>query len=255
MPTIIQLTDLHLMADELGELKGVCVRDITEGVIEDVRNRIGIGELDCDRIVITGDLAHDELRDTYIILRRLLGDLAPRCLLLPGNHDSRSMMRYVFPELFAPDDKFLAFSVAADNWRLIGLDSHIHGKVHGRFDSRQLDWLVQELREHVDQPTVLFMHHPPFAIGSAWINAIGLENADELMQCVTSATQVKAICAGHVHQEFESVVNGLGLFTTPSASIQITPEKEEFVLDQRPAGFRIIRLGEQFESEVVRLPH
>jgi Icc protein len=254
MPTILQLTDLHLMSEALSELKGVRVRDITAGVIDEVRRQLDSGHWECDWIVISGDLAHDELRATYLIFRELLGELLPRCLLLPGNHDSRPLMRNVFPELFATDDEFLTFSVKAGDWRLLGLDSHAPGKGYGQLGSQQLDWLAREMHKHAEQPTVLFLHHPPFAIGSAWLDAIGLKDTEELMQCVASATQVKAICAGHVHQEFKSEMNGIQLLTTPSASLQFMPNAEELELDTKPAGIRILHLDKRFESEVVRLP-
>ena len=253
MPTILQLSDLHLMTNPEVKLKGVQTRGITEGVINEVRRGIDAERWSFDRFVITGDLAHDEQRETYLVLRELLGDLLPQCLLLPGNHDSRPFMREIFPELFAPHEDFLTFAVSVGDWRLIGLDSHIPGEVPGYVDQQQLGWLGDQLREHADQPTVLFLHHPPFDVGSAWVDAIRLQNADELLQCVTSAIQLKAICAGHVHHDFETEANNLRMMTTPSASLQFTPNSSDFDLDTQPAGFRILHLDEQFESEVVRV--
>jgi Icc protein len=139
-------------------------------------------------------------------------------------------------------------------WRLIGLDSHVKGEVAGEVGSQQFDWLARELASRTDQPTVLFIHHPPFAIGSDWVDAIGLQDADVLLSCLNSSPQVKAVCAGHVHQEFETEANGVRLLTTPSASLQFTPQSEEFSLDEVPPGFRILHLSEDFQSEIVRLP-
>lgn len=255
MPTVLQLSDLHLMSDPAGELKGVRIREITERVIDCIRQRVDSVSEEIEHVVITGDLAHDELRETYDLLRELLGDLLPRCLLLPGNHDSRPGMRAAFPELFAADDEFLTFSVTAGPWRLIGLDSHVPGNVSGHLCRRQLDWLEHELQQHAAQPAVLFLHHPPFSVGSAWVDVIGLTNADELLECVLSAGKVRAICAGHVHQQYEAELNGVRLLAAPSASLQFTPASDEFGLDAKPTGFRLLRLGEHFESEVVRLPH
>ena len=253
MPTILQLTDLHLLADPAGTLKGKRVRETTERLMQDVRTQIGSGSLQVDRIVLSGDLAHDELCETYLLLRDLLGELLPHCLLLPGNHDSRPFMREVFPELFEPEDAFLCFSVSAGAWRLIGLDSHIPGEVCGEISRPQLDWLMDELRAHAQQPTVLFLHHPPFEVGSAWVDSIGLVNSHELMQSVSDATQLKAICAGHVHHEFAAQSNGMTLLTSPSASLQFVPACDDLALDTRPPGYRLLHLDKQFDSEVVRL--
>ena len=254
MPTILQLTDLHLTADPLAELKGARTRPIVERMLNHVRGEIEQGRWRFDRIVITGDLAHDELHETYLVLQELLGDLRDRCLLLPGNHDDRKFMRTVFPECFAVEEDFLAFSVEQDGWRLIGLDSHVKGQVAGELGPRQLAWLANELAGHRDQPTVLFVHHPPFAVGSAWVDAIGLLDAAALMSCVASAAHVKAICAGHVHQQFEAELRGVRLLTTPSASLQFKPQAGEFCLDEVPAGFRVLHLANGLRSEVVRLP-
>lgn len=252
MPTILQLSDLHLMADPLAELKGWRTRDKVERVLDRVRLEADRGGV--DQIVITGDLAHDELRETYLVLRDLLGELRDRCLLLPGNHDDREFMREVFPEACASDDDFISFSVAAGRWRLIGLDSHVQGEVAGELGARQLDWLAHELAWHADQPTVLFLHHPPFAVESKWVDAIGLRDADALLACLIGFEQVKAVCAGHVHQQFEAEASGVHMLTTPSASLQFTPQADEFCLDELPAGFRVLHLAEDFRSEVVRLP-
>ncbi|MBP90725.1 MAG: hypothetical protein CMJ64_29110 [Planctomycetaceae bacterium] len=254
MPTILQLTDLHLMADPLVELKGARTRDIVKRVFEYVRQEINRRRWRFDQIVITGDLAHDELRETYLVLRELLGELNDSCLLLPGNHDDRGFMREVFPEQFTADDDFLNFSVEVGGWRLIGLDSHVKGEVPGELGARQLDWISRELASHADQPTVLFIHHPPFAVGSDWVDAIGLQDADALMSCLAASSQVKAICAGHVHQAFETEANGVRMMTTPSSSLQFTPQADQLCLDAVPPGFRVLQLGDDFQSEVVRLP-
>ena len=81
--------------------------------------------------------------------------------------------------------------------------------VEGALGEPQLNWLGEELRSHAQQPTVLFVHHPPFDVGSAWVDALGLKDAESLLQIVTSSTQVKAICAGHVHQECEERIGDL----------------------------------------------
>src|SRR5687767_1996338 len=60
---------------------------------------------DADRVVITGDLTHHGLRESYELLRDMLDQsplkngLAPRLLI--GNHDDRDIFRSVFPEAAA----------------------------------------------------------------------------------------------------------------------------------------------------------
>jgi 3',5'-cyclic-AMP phosphodiesterase len=255
MPCVLQLTDLHLMSDPAGTLKHVVTRDEVARVFAYVREGVRSGRWSFDQIIVTGDLAHDELRETYDIVRDMLGDWLPKCKLLLGNHDSRPFIRDAFPDLANSEPEFFTFSCRVGDWQLIGLDSHIPGQVEGSLGERQLQWLGEELASHADQPTVLFLHHPPFDVGSAWVDALGLLDKDLFLQVVTAAPQVKAVCAGHVHQDREKRIGGLQLLTTPSVVLQFGVDSPEFSLDFIPPGFRVLYLEDDvFCSEVVRVP-
>ncbi len=256
MPSkILQLTDLHLMADRNAVLKGVNTRNTLIDVLRFAREQDESDECEFDFILLTGDLAHDEQLATYEQLRELLGDWVSRCRLIPGNHDDRASIRKVFPELVLANAEFITFSEETAGWRLIGLDSHVDGEVYGRIDNTQLDWLATELSTHIAQPTILFIHHPPVPVNSAWLDRIGLHNAKALIEVVRSCSQIRAICTGHVHQEFSEILQGVQILTTPSTGVQFLPHQDELICDSIPPGFRIFRLdGGVFESHVVRLP-
>lgn len=255
MPSdVLQLTDLHLLADPDATLKGICTRDSLVAVLQFVRERCRAGEWDFDQILLTGDLAHDEKLESYEALRELLGDWVSRCRLIPGNHDDRRLIRRVFPELISSGDGFVSFSVETAGWRLIGLDSHVDGEVHGRIDKTQLQWLAAELATHMAQPTILFIHHPPVSVHSDWLDCIGLRDAEELIDVIRSFSQVRAVSAGHVHQEFSEAVDGVQMLTTPSTGVQFRPRQDVFACDPIPPGFRVFHLANtSFETSVIRL--
>ena len=252
---ILQLTDLHLMADPDAALKGIRTRDSFIEVLQLAKDRSQRESWEFDYVFITGDLTHDEQLESYAALRELLGDWVPRCRLIPGNHDDRALIRKVFPELVPTDGEFINFSVESAGWRLIGLDSHVDGEVHGRVGEAQLQWLAAELTSHATQPTILFIHHPPVPVHSAWLDRIGLQDADAFLEVVHSFSQVQSICAGHVHQDFAVTLDGVNILTSPSTGVQFLPREEELVCDTIPPGFRIFRLADStFETQVVRLP-
>ncbi len=256
MPCVLQLTDLHLFADPSGAVKDVCTRDEVTRVLTFIRDGISTDRWHFDQIVITGDLAHDELRETYGVLREMLGDWLPKCKLLLGNHDNRPFVREAFPELATDEANYFTFSCRVGEWRLIGLDSHVSGEVTGNLGASQLEWLAKELRLHDEQPTVLFLHHPPFEVGSAWVDAIGLTDAEQLLAVLSHPPQVKAVCAGHVHQDHEIQIGDIKLMTTPSAVVQFGRHSPEFSIDPLPPGFRILFLeDDSLRTEVVRLPN
>ncbi len=254
---IVQVTDLHLFADPDARLKDVPTRAAVREVLDAMRKQFP----DCDYLIITGDLAHDEVRETYVALREILGDWVARCRILPGNHDNRAAMRDVFPEVIPAGEGAIGFAETAGAWRLLGLDSHVPGEVPGRIASAQLDWLSEQLAANAGAPTVLFVHHPAISVGSPWLDEIGLKQPERFIDIVRAAPQIKLICVGHIHQEFQGALGRAALLAAPSASVQFAPNTETMRLDPVPPGFRVLALedGEThdaatFQTRVIRLP-
>jgi len=247
---LLQLTDLHLSADPEKCIKGVPPRAALDEVIEHIRT----GNLRFDHMVITGDLADDGLPETYRLLRNILGDWLPRCRVLPGNHDSSDAMRTELGDAVGSTDGPLTFAFSVGNWRILGLDSHVAGEVCGRIDEEQLDWLRAQLLAYPQAPTLLLLHHPPVPVGSRWIDRLRLQDADDLIDLIGEAKQVKYVSAGHVHQEFTGRVAHATFLTTPSTVVQFTPATDELTLDAAPPGFRIFELdGDKCTTATVRL--
>ncbi len=248
---ILQLTDLHLLADPAARWKGVPTRD----ALQDVLTWIASRNEAFDWLILTGDLAHDAQYASYQTLRALLGDRVERCRLIPGNHDHPGFLRQVFPELVPPGAGPLTFALSVAGWRLLGLDTHLPGQVSGRIDLEQRRWLEQELAAHAAQPTLIFMHHPPIPVHSPWLDRISLEDPQPLVQLLTSAPHVKIICTGHVHHESQHRLGQAIVVTTPSTAVQFEPQAEDLALAALPPGYRVFLLdGATYQTEVVRLP-
>src|SRR5215510_2308284 len=95
-----------------------------------------------DFVVISGDLADTPSDEEYDHLERLLKPLKLPFAAIPGNHDSRAMMRSAFP------DRAYAFASGALNQKielggldLLLLDSSVPGQPHGELDAPTLQWL------------------------------------------------------------------------------------------------------------------
>ena len=248
---VVQLTDLHLFSDPSGRLRGVPTRDALLDVLEFLESQ----SEKIAYLILTGDLAHDEQRETYVQLRELLSPWMARIRLIPGNHDSRPFLREVFGELVPTGNEVLTFSLAAGRWRLIGLDSHVPDEVPGRIEPEQLDWLEEELTAHSEEPTILFMHHPPIPVKSAWLDRLGLHKPERLIEIISAWEQVRVVCAGHVHHEYESRIGRVAFYTTPSTAVQFSPGSNVPVYDAAPPGYRVFTLdGDAYRTAVVRLP-
>ena len=252
MPTqVIQLSDFHLNADPTTLYQGKPAITILADIVKLIQKRFP----ETEYLVLTGDLAHDEKPETYKQLRNLLGEFIPRCYLLPGNHDNRAAMENAFPENIQPHTPLTCFSISVADWRLIGLDSHVQGELYGRLDRDQLCWLDRELKEHENRLTILFVHHPPVPIGSPWLDAIGLKESEHLADVLSGFSHVRAICTGHIHQEFEgSYVDDIKIYGAPSTSVQFRPKTLEHETDPISPGFRLLEFhGESLRSQVIRL--
>ena len=236
---VIQITDCHVMTDPLGAIRGVPTRGTLERVLSAVERNFP----DADRLIITGDLTHDEKLSTYVWLRERLQPWITRLRVIPGNHDDRGLMREVFGDRLSP----VAFdrNVFIDEilgWRLIGLDSHVPGKLHGELGLSQLSWLRAELEQYPHMPTCLCLHHPPVLVGSAWLDRINLLDAAELLEIVRAFPQVRSVWCGHVHQERTMLDGNVLLLTTPSTGVQFRPETKALEVADAPPGFRVIEL-------------
>lgn len=246
---VVQLTDLHLFQDTNGLLAGVPSWNTFHAVLEQVKAQ----QADIDYLILTGDIAHDEAFETYLMLRDTLGDWVKRCKIIPGNHDDPSNLRKAFPELYPQNNDALTFDLFAGNWRLIGLDSHVPGEVSGRVDGDQLEWLKYRLASDPNTQTLLFIHHPPIPISVDWIDKLGLNEASELVELVATSPQIKVVCAGHVHQEFKGEIGAATIYTTPSTCVQFGARAEKS-FDTKSAGYRVFNLYEDsYHTEVHRL--
>lgn len=231
---VLQITDTHLFADTGATLAGVTTDSTQVQVIE--RMLAEYWPVDC--ILATGDLVHDGSESAYRRFRRNFEALGVRTLVIPGNHDDPQAMARVFDRGRVTWSGHAMFG----NWQFLMLNSHVPGSAGGRLGREQLDWLDAHLHRYPDAHALIAVHHQPVAIGSDWLDRIGLEDGDALMTVLERHPRVRAVVWGHVHQSFARELNGIRLLGCPSTCIQFRPESEDFALDERNGGFRWFEL-------------
>src|SRR5436309_4224671 len=131
-----------------------------------------------DFVVISGDLADTPTAGEYAYLKQLLTPLKLPFAAVPGNHDSRELMRTAFPSVrYAAASGPLNQRIEANGLDLLLLDSSVHGKPHGELDRPTLQWLDAILASSPERPALLFLHHPPFKAGIWHMDRQNLLNA------------------------------------------------------------------------------
>lgn len=231
---LLQLTDLHLYRDPEGRLLGQKTRLTFERVLDLAQKAYW----PVDRILLTGDLVHDESPEGYRFLQDRLASLATPCSSLPGNHDRPSLMAETLDQQIIGTDACLRHGV----WNLIFLDSTIPGEEGGHLPDDQLHSLSAALEAHPRQPALVCLHHQPLPIGSRWLDTMALDNPEAFFAILDRHPQVRGILWGHIHQEYRGERRGVALLATPSTCIQFLPRSEGFAVDARPPGFRWLTL-------------
>jgi 3',5'-cyclic-AMP phosphodiesterase len=175
-----------------------------------------------DVAVVTGDLVDHGEPDEYERLRDLLAPLSMPVFVIAGNHDAREPMREAFRDAgYLPVEGYLQYAIEDYALRFVALDTLVPGKHFGTLCAERLGWLEATLAARPDRPTVILMHHPPFATGITYMDNYGLENAGELAEIVSRHPQVERILCGHLHRAIDRRFAGTVAGTAPSTAHQI----------------------------------
>jgi Icc protein len=230
---LIQFTDPHLYGDASRALYGVPTLPALSATLEHARAR----DWPPDALLVTGDLVQDDAGG-YSHFCELFGALGVPVLCLPGNHDDARAMRAVL----AREPFVLRGSVDLGGWRIVLLDSCIPGRASGALGSAELAGLDRALEDAGTRHCLVCLHHHPVAMGSRWLDQVGLTNAAEFLSVIDAHRNVRAIVWGHVHQSHDVLRKGVRLLATPSTFSQFLPHTDKYAADSRPPAYRTLEL-------------
>ena len=247
MTNVLHLTDPHLFADRSGELRGTA----THASLRSVLDHYLEGDWQADIALVTGDLIHDDSAEAYDQFAGLLGSLGLPVYCLPGNHDIRGLMR---SKLGKPRFHYCE-AFEADNWLVVSLDSCVSGQAGGHVAAAELDRMDREIGAASAANVMVCLHHPPVLMDSRWLDSVGLDNREELLQRVAASGKVRLVVFGHVHQPYDAEHDGVRIIGTPSTCRQFKQHSTLFAVDDNPPAYRRIRLLDDggFENELVWL--
>lgn len=245
---ILQVTDLHLRSAQDGKLYGVRTNVSFRAVMD---RALGDAQWRPEAVLVTGDLAEDPTGEVYQRFRSATEVLGLPVLCLPGNHDDPALMARML------NGGALAYcgSRSIGGWRIVLLDTVVPGEAGGALSDGELQRLERELTAAAGQWVIVAVHHQPLAMGSAWLDEVGLGNGPALLSLLARHPHVRAVVWGHVHQASDRRHGHLRLLSTPSTCAQFTPHTAACVMDIRPPGFRRLDLypGGDIQTQVIWL--
>ncbi|HEX2365620.1 MAG TPA: phosphodiesterase [Bradyrhizobium sp.] len=229
---IAQISDLHIKPP--GTL--AYGRVDTARALERCVAALNAFEPSPDFVVISGDLADTPTAEEYDYLKRLLVPLKLPFAGIPGNHDSRELMRAAFPNAaYAFPPGALNQRIEVGELDLLLLDSSVPGEPHGVLEASTLQWLDATLASSADRPALLFLHHPPFIAGIWHMDRQNLRNADELAVIVRRHKRVKIVATGHIHRATLTMFAGVPCTICPAPNHAVDLDLAEL----RAPSFRI----------------
>ena len=196
---ICQLTDLHVRP------KGLAANGVSETNMFTEQALLAVAKFSPqpDVVLITGDLTECGLEPEYANLSALVArTLSMPVYVIPGNHDRRDTFRTSLAHLpgVTSDPHFIQYVVEDHPVRLVMLDTLVPGANHGALSDGQLEWLDRTLAAQTGKPTLVGMHHPPFATGIPHMDRIALHNPEAFRSVIARHRQVERIVCGHHHR-------------------------------------------------------
>ena len=200
-----------------------------------------VNQLRPEAVVVTGDLiqtpgSKEQTATFWRIFKQLDPSIPLYCV--PGNHDVHASAESLasYRKKFGKD--YYAFSIGPD--RFLVLNSVLLGAKADETEeaAQHWKWIEAELkRAKADKVrhTVVFLHHPLFIKKSDEKDAyFNLPTASrERLFRLFHQYEVDAVFAGHHHKNGLNQHQGIDYIITSSVCVP---------LDEKPAGFRIIKL-------------
>lgn len=242
---ILHVTDPHLFADGAAAFRGVVTAASLARALDDYR----ASGWEADRVIVTGDIAQDHSPGAY---RRFVDALAALDLpvhCVPGNHDVPDLLR----EACETAGFHYCAAIDCGDWLIVGLNSAVVGEAAGMLSDSEAGRLRAAVDASDAKHVLVHLHHPPVAVGTPWLDAVGMVDADSALGRIRSVAGVRGILFGHVHQAHDSTHNGLRIVGTPSTCRQFLPASDDYAVDDRPPAWRRVELGAdgQIETQLV----
>ncbi|WP_369244613.1 metallophosphoesterase [Streptomyces sp. R41] len=257
--SIALCNDLHLGETTAGLMAGVpLMRGVSQepgrAPYPEVMSRALVDEArrrGADLLLAAGDISAGGSPRDLAEAKRILDGFGAHgrdYFVVRGNHDRPGHGNFgsragscgdAFSEEFLGGDGPAYFARDLGGLRIIGLDTYKkdgNGADSGGLGAEQLSWFRARLKEHKDQPTLVFGHHP-LAVRDSVFPVTGGQRLDRrearsILDAYAGAPGVFLHHAGHTHRNKRTV-----LAQAPHVTMQEVGAAKEY-----PGGFCLLRI-------------
>lgn len=235
----IHLSDPHITTNDF-HLYGLDPYFRLEAAIKSINKNFK----DIDFIVITGDLTEYGDTKAYRKLRKIIKKSKIEVILLIGNHDNRKNFLKVFKD-YPTNNGYIQDTRIYENKAFIFLDTKIPDTPSGNMSDEQYKWFEQQLIEHKEKETFIFMHHPPMKCGIPIMDSMRFDSHKRLKSILTKYPNIKYIFFGHIHRIITGIWSGIPYFGIRGTNHQLSLKhsvKHQYTTSEEKPAFGIIEI-------------
>jgi len=206
-----------------------------------------------DLIVHTGDVTDDPTPEAYQLAKEAFAQLKAPLYFATGNHDNAQLIKQHLPvsshTTLVDDEDRLAYHWDMGHLRFYCLDAKVPKDQgpHGEIPQNQLDALREDIASH-DLPYAVFLHFPPFRMGSIWMDEkLILTNGQDLHEILKESSpdryRIRGVFFGHTHRSIQLYREGIlySGIASPVFQFSMTPgEGPPLVAPESPLVFNHI---------------
>lgn len=219
----IHLTDTHLAGPGL-KLYGLDPRARLDAAVADINAH----HSDAAFAVVTGDLTHWGEAEAYANFAESMAALDMPYIAMVGNHDRRRTCLDMIKAAPRDANDFVQGTQQTPHGLFVFLDTLDETSHAGEMCGKRLGWLAETLAAApAETPFVVFMHHPPFAVGIEAMDNIALKQSREFAEAIAPyRARIRHLFFGHVHRPISGSYG-----TIPFSTLRGTNHQVWFELD------------------------
>jgi Icc protein len=205
-----------------------CARRVVE-IINDMPQRP-------EFVVHTGDVVAEPDPASYRLAAETFSRLTMPIYYVVGNHDTAADIRRYLPmgpmSAAGDDPERLSFVVERNGFRFLFLDARGTDEIdpHGYLSDSQLELVAREAGPD-GPPLVLFVHYPALPLNSIWMDSnMLITNGQDLHRALSpAARRIRGVFYGHVHQNMQTVRDGINYVSVSSVFAQFNAWPEDAI--------------------------
>ncbi len=244
----VQISDTHLGPTADYRRHGFLALPCAQRVVEIV-NQLPVKP---DFVIHTGDVVTDPDPPSYRLAAETFARLQVPIYYVTGNHDRATDIHHFLPmgpkEDLLPGRDALVYRFERKGYRFLVLDGRGPDEIdpHGILSEAQLEIVRQEARPE-GPPLTVFVHFPAVPLNSTWMDEhMRLVNWQAFHEALRpAAPRLRAVFHGHVHQNMQTVRDGILYVSGASvfAQLVVWPHDQEAKEDpQHPPAYNFVHL-------------